>query len=352
MRNLLLLIAFAFLFAGCSQKVLIETTKPAKLDRAASKKKIAVMDFNQDTVHLGGKIESALNSTMVNNEQFFTIVNRNAIDTILKEQKFQYSGLASTKENVKIGELLGAQALIIGKVNTGDEVQPTQEVRTRCIDQKCTRTQAYYVTCHIYRYSLGANLSMVDVERGDLIYTNNYIKQKEYKECPMDSGDAMNLAISLATSLLKEEKPEKNVVFDRMADEVVKEFLPNIAPTTHKFYVVVLDSPEISYTNEQTAKLEAALEYLKHSRTDRAEEILSDLLTSTNDKCFVAAYDLGVIKEAKGELENAKQLYNLADRLTLKPNKTINEAIVRINEAINDQNRLNNQASKTKGKKK
>ena len=46
MRNLLLLIAFAFLFAGCSQKVLIETTKPAKLDRAASKKKIAVMDFN------------------------------------------------------------------------------------------------------------------------------------------------------------------------------------------------------------------------------------------------------------------------------------------------------------------
>ena len=137
-----------------------------------------------------------------------------------------------------------------------------------------------------------------------------------------------------------------------MTDEVVKEFLPNIAPTTHKFYVVVLDSPEISYTKEQTAKLEAALEYLKHSRTDRAEEILSDLLTSTNDKCFVAAYDLGVIKEAKGELENAKQLYNLADRLTLKPNKTINEAIVRINEAINDQNRLNNQASKTKGKKK
>jgi len=47
MRNLLLLIAFAFLFAGCSQKVLIETTKPAKLDRAASKKKIAVMDFNK-----------------------------------------------------------------------------------------------------------------------------------------------------------------------------------------------------------------------------------------------------------------------------------------------------------------
>lgn len=351
MRNLLLLIAFAFLFAGCSQKVLIETTKPAKLDRAASKKKIAVMDFNKDTVHLGGKIESALNSTMVNNEQFFTIVNRNAIDTILKEQKFQYSGLASTKDNVKIGELLGAQALIIGKVNTGENESYVREQRTRCSytdsKGKCMGYTTYYVTCNLYKYSLGANLSMVDVERGDLIYSNNYIKSKDYKECPQE-----NDIVSLGLSLLQDKRPEKNVIYDRMADEVVKEFLPNIAPTTHKFYVVVLDSPEISYTKEQTAKLEAALEYLKHSRTDRAEEILSDLLTSTNDKCFVAAYDLGVIKEAKGELENAKQLYNLADRLTLKPNKTINEAIVRINEAINDQNRLNNQASKTKGKKK
>ncbi|OCL86598.1 CsgG/HfaB family protein [Arcobacter porcinus] len=346
MRKTLVLlpIALVFIFAGCSQKVLIESTKPAKVDRAASKKKIAVMDFEKDNVHLGGKIEAALNGVTVEDKQFYTIVNRSAIDEIIKEQKFQYSGLANTKDSVKVGELLGAQALILGKVNTGEEQRTETEVRNRCLDQKCTRTQSYYVYCTVSKYSLTTNLRMIDVEKGDLIYTNNYIKSKDFKECPNDANDLIGTTLNL----LGDKKPEKNIIYDEMANEIVGEFLPNISPTTTKFYVELLDSPEISYNKHQKSQLEGALEYLKHKKIDRAEEILSDLLTSTNDKCFVAAYNLGVVKEAKGELELAKQLYSLADRQTLKPNKIIIEASNRIDQAILDNEKLKKQSQTSK----
>ena len=72
-------------------------------------------------------------------------------------------------------------------------------------------------------------------------------------------------------------------------------------------------------------------------------EIFSKLLDSTNDKCYVASYNLGVIKESLEEYENAKELYNLSDKLTLKPNKTVIEAITRIKQRIEERNRLNNQ---------
>ncbi len=41
--------------------------------------------------------------------------------------------------------------------------------------------------------------------------------------------------------------------------------------------------------------------------------------------------------------ENAKELYDLSDKLTLKPNKTVIEAITRIKQRIEERNRLNNQ---------
>ncbi len=60
--------------------------------------------------------------------------------------------------------------------------------------------------------------------------------------------------------------------------------------------------PDISYTKEQDLLLENGLEYLKLGELDRSMEIFSKLLDSTNDKCYVASYNLGVIKESLGEV--------------------------------------------------
>ena len=119
--------------------------------------------------------------------------------------------------------------------------------------------------------------------------------------------------------------------------------MPYIAPTKQSDYLELFDEPDISYTKEQDLLLENGLEYLKLGELDRSMEIFSKLLDSTNDKCYVASYNLGVIKESLGEYENAKELYDLSDKLTLKPNKTVIEAITRIKQRIEERNILNNQ---------
>ena len=111
LKSSLFFIIVAVFISGCSQKVLINSTKPAIVDRAANTKKVAVLKFENDKVGLSSKIEQALYSVKVEDKPYFTVVSKNSRDAILNEQKFQYSGLANKTNSVEIGELLGAQAL-------------------------------------------------------------------------------------------------------------------------------------------------------------------------------------------------------------------------------------------------
>ena len=328
LKSSLFFIFVVFFISGCSQKVLINSTKPAIIDRASNTKKIAVLKFENDNVGLSTKIESAIYSVKVDDKSYFTVISKNNRENILNEQKFQYSGLANKTNSVEIGELLGAQALISGKIDSANVQRDNYyETRYRCVDRKCQYTQEYRVACTNAKYSLIANISMIDVQKGDVIYTNNYTRNRSYKKCSDESGGL----------------PQANVVYDLFANSIVDEFLPYIAPTKQSYYLELLDEPDISYTKEQDALLENGLEYLKLGELDRSMEIFSKLLDSTNDKCYVASYNLGVIKESLGEYENAKELYDLSDKLTLKPNKTVIEAITRIKQRIEERNRLNNQ---------
>ncbi|RXI28209.1 CsgG/HfaB family protein [Aliarcobacter trophiarum] len=329
MKTTTLFILFvAFFISGCSTKVLINSTKPAIIDRAANTKKVAVLKFENDSVGLSSKIESALYSVKVDDKSYFTVISKNSREAILNEQKFQYSGLSDRKNSVEIGELLGAEALISGKIDSSNMQKDNYyETRYRCVDKKCIYTKEYRVYCTNAKYSLIANISMIDVQKGDVIYTNNYIKNRSYKKCSDEGGGL----------------PQSNVVYDLFAKSIVDEFLPYIAPTKQSYYLELFDDPDISYTKEQEIFLENGLEYLKLGELDRSMEIFSKLLNSTNDKCYVASYNLGVIKESLGEYENAKELYTLSDRLTLKPNKTVIEAISRIKQRIDEKDRLNSQ---------
>ncbi|WP_418180710.1 hypothetical protein ACNSOL_01115 [Aliarcobacter lanthieri] len=328
MKTVLISILLIFILSGCSQKVLITATKPALIDRASKTKKIAVLKFeNDNNISLGSKIESALYKVEVDDKPYFTVISKDR-DNILNEQKFQYSGLANKNNSVEVGELLDAQALITGKIDNADvQKDYYYERRYRCIDIYCYRQQEYFVQCTNARYSLKANISMIDVEKGDVIYTNNYFENTSYRSC-LDYGGGL---------------PSKSAVFDYLSNNIVNDFLPNISPTEEKYYIKIFEDPQIKYTKEQEVLLKNGLEYLKHNHLDRAEEIFSQLLNSTNDRCYLAAYNLGVIKESKGEYQNAKELYILSDKLIEKPDKTIIESINRINTQITNHKKLEEQ---------
>jgi len=306
-------------FTACTQQVGFEVLEPAQVDRMATVKKIAVSNFTHDTVGLSRKIEAKLSEFEIDGKKFFTVVSRNDLNKIIAEQKLQNSGLVNDKDIVKVGELIGAQAIVAGNVSPATK-QDTYfyEERVRCADKKCKSLVTYPVRCMKRVVGLSAELRVVDISKGDIIFAQNLSKDAAFKHCADDSR-----AI-----------PSKEMAAERLAEDIADDFTYKLTPHYKHLDVSLLDDPDLDYTDEQEALLKNALKYIEAGRYDKAEKLLMRLIDSTGAKSYVPFYDLGVIKEAQGKYKEAKEYYEDADNLMIEPVDEINAAILRINSLI------------------
>lgn len=319
MNYYLLAIIITILFGGCAQKTTVYAIQPAEVDRIASTKKIAVSSFSNDTAGLSSKIEVKIASKKVDGKNYFTTISRSDINKVLQEQRLQNSGLFDETSSVKMGKLLGAQALISGNITTASmQNKSFYEKRTKCVDKKCKETYEYKVRCVKRDFNMGAQIKIVDIQKGDIIYADTLSKTRTWKHCSDD----------------KRVLPSKSSGLNLLADDISSSFVQKLTPYYERYRVVLLDDPDIDYTDKQDDELKYALKYVEHKRYDKAEKLLSKLLNSTSDSSYVAAYNLAIVKEVQGELQSAKQLYELADSLTVKPVQAIDIAILRINRSM------------------
>ncbi len=312
----LVIAAFMFIvLGGCAQRVGFDVLVPAQVDAMARVKKIAVSSFVDDRVGLSRKVESKLASVRIDGKNFFTVVSRSDLNKIIAEQKLQNSGLVNDKNIVKVGEIIGAQAIISGRVSRpSKEDSYFYEERVRCADKKCKEIETYNVRCMKRVVSLSAELRVVDITKGDIIYAQNFSKQRVFKHCADDSK-----AI-----------PSKAMVAQNLADAIADDFTYKLVPHYNHLNVALLDDPDLDYTDEQEKLLKNALVYIKQKRYDKAQQLLLKLVDATGAKSYVAFYDLGVIKEAEGKYKEAQEYYSYADNLMVEPVEEINEAVNRI----------------------
>ncbi len=313
-------IIFLISLTACSQKVQISAIKPAQIDKIAQYKKIAIDNFSNDYIGFANKLESKLSKVQVDSRFFFTVIGRRDIDKVLKEQRLQLSGLLDKLRVVKIGKLLGAQAIISGSVSDSSMIDTRHyEERTKCEDKKCKKTYIYNVSCTKRTISMSVELKIISIEDGSIIYGDILSKSKSWDHC-LDRSSTL---------------PSKQYGLNLLADTLSGDFVRQMAPYYTYYNVELLDTPEIDYTDEQEELLEHSLTYIEHSRYEKAQKLLSKLLDSTSDSCYVAAYNLGLIKERDGKLKEAQQLYMLADSLMIEPNSVVDNAIIRIKSSIN-----------------
>ena len=308
-----------FFLSGCAQKINIRALEPAQIDRASQTKKLSIATFTNDRVGLSNKIEANLAQIKIDNRSYFTIVSRGDFEKIIKEQKIQNSGLVDNSSVVEVGNLIGAQAIIsgnVGNINVSDSNY--YEERVRCADSKCKTVTKYNVGCKKRVVSLSAELKMVDIEAGDIIHAETIHKFSNHFQCQDDSRTI----------------PSGESAAQSLATAMANEFTYKLTPHYRYFEVVLLEDPDLDYTNEQEKLLEVALEYIKQNRYDKAEKFLYDLIDSTDAQSYVAFYNLGVVKEAEGEYNEAKEYYERADALMIEPVAEISQAYVRINTLI------------------
>jgi hypothetical protein len=317
--RLFLFLIVLIIMSGCAQKVNIRALEPAEIDRAAKIKKITVAPFRNDRVGLSNKIESSLVSKKINNKKYFTIVNRKDFDKIIDEQKIQNSGLIDISTAVEVGNLIGAEAIISGSVGRVTANNTYYKVkRVKCLDLKCKNFRTYHVRCVKRIIGLSAEIRMVDVTKGDIIYANTMNQTYKLKHCKDDSRAL----------------PSTEIVAQRMANQMALDFTYKLTPRYRYFQVVLLEEPDIEYNDAQEKLLEVSIEYIKQNRYLKAEKFLIDLIDSTNQKSYVPFYNLGVIKEAQAEYEEAQKYYKLADDLVVEPVEEVSRAYIRIQRLI------------------
>lgn len=301
----------------------------------ASKKTIAVSEFNKDDIGLSGKIEAKIASHKLNKKKYFTVLSRKDLDKILQEQELQSSELMNENTSSKIGKLIGAQAMVNGEiVNSNAKTGSYTEAREKCLsyykDGSCAQYKHYRVTCRTLEASVSANINIVDVTTGTIIYGDNL--SKEY------SADSCKYGPKVLS---------KSQVINRLTNSIANDFVRKITPNYIYFTVTLLEDIELNDVSDKNNKdFENALEYIKNKRYVKSEKILTSVLDSLNGDSFVVAYDLGVVKEALGKLEEAKKMYKLADGKTTEPIKELDVALIRIDTLIAKKIETNKQLNK------
>ncbi|MCW8838103.1 MAG: CsgG/HfaB family protein [Thiovulaceae bacterium] len=318
------LIGLVVLFmSGCAQKVQIRALAPAKVGEMANNKTVAVSKFKSDKVGLSGKIESKIASHKLDRKKYFKVVSRKDIDKVLKEQKLQSSELMDEKTTTRVGKIVGAQAIINGEVTTASGKSGSyKEKRKRCkkYDKKakeCVKYEYYIVRCNTTEATVAANINIVGVESASVIYGNSFRKSYQADSC-------RTFRRVLST----------NEAIESLSASIANEFVGNLTPKYIYFKVELLDEIEFDASSKQEKKLENALKYIEANRMDKAEEILNVLLDEFDGRSYVIAYDLGVVKEARGKFDEAKNMYSLADEISTEPIEELNNALIRIDDLI------------------
>lgn len=320
--------AALLILSGCSHRVVIRALEPAEVDRAALTKRVSVASFEDDNYGLSEKIENNLAKQKIDNKEYFTVISRKDFDKIIAEQKLQNSGLVGASTVVEIGNLIGAQAIISGRAG-----EPTvndtyfYEERSKCLDKKCKEKVKYTVKCMKREVGLSAEIRMVDISKGDIIYADTLKKDYYFGSC-QDSSKGV---------------PTVETAMQMLANKIADNFTYKLTPHYRDFKVVLLDSPDIDYSSYEEELLEASLEYIKQNRLDKAEKLLVSLVDSTKEKSYVPFYNLGVIKEAQGGYDEAQKYYKVADNMLVKPIKEISNAYVRIGKIIEKNNKAKEQ---------
>ena len=135
---------------------------------AQDKMKIAVLDFNPG-VGVDASMVNGLSDMLINSlfeTRKFTIVERNQLDQIIKEQGFQKSNL-SAGQIAKVGKILGVKSVLVGTVNFIATERTPEQVTTGMITGE---------------YNL--DVRIVDAENGEVVSTAGVTKtaSKTYRD--------------------------------------------------------------------------------------------------------------------------------------------------------------------------
>ncbi len=340
-----IVVAVLSLLFGCSSppKVKKEVLMPARVDGLKQSKKIAFIKFKGDTNGLyTQKVESFFRQIKVDGQSYFEVVEREALQKIIEEQKLSQSGLLNEQESVKVGNISGADTLVVGSISLPkvDRVR-TSEERTdfnTCVrwyknkkkKRVCERYRIYRVNCFTQSTGIQVNVKFVSVETAKSNYQGNY------------SGSDRNYYCTDRGSPATQEELKESAF-----NQAVSSMRKDVAPYRQQVTIEMLDEDDGSNLDDKDDALELfekGLKLVENGNIDRGCTFFKQASAKYAHSPAIY-YNLGVCAELKSNLSQALTFYKAAqNKIDDEPLPKIPQAIRRIEKRMADDEKVKQQS--------
>jgi curli biogenesis system outer membrane secretion channel CsgG len=222
----------------------------------------------------------------------FSVIERDQIDIILKEQGLSVSGAIDESKAVDIGKLLGVDAMILGSLSYNYE----DETYTRDFKKKDgTVVITYYRN---RKLNASASMKIVSVQTGEIIGTTNE-RETETDLASSKKGYPGTSAVKSPESLAEE-------AYKDIATKLVNYFAPYYQTTA-------INLQKVKFKDFKKDAKEAN-KLLQNGEIDKGYAIYKTIYEADSYNP-IAAYNLGAIHEAVGNFKQAKKYYDIAYQL-------------------------------------
>ena len=227
-----------------------------KLYKQKATKRLAILNFDNKSGtdkygSIGEEISDDLISKILKDKElmeYIELVDRNQIQKIIKEQKLSQSGIIQNEHEIKIGEILGVQYLITGKVSRiqvspVDKISENQTLKKKVItkyeyyedkngkEKKRPIKEDVFAYVKIYKVSRTANISVslniVDTESSKVLFSYSANEEFNYKhEWATYTGNkkALNYNVKKLIKAKSESAPSEGTMISKLSNRVTKKF--------------------------------------------------------------------------------------------------------------------------------
>jgi curli biogenesis system outer membrane secretion channel CsgG len=312
----------AFALQACGPRVQTVAKVKPNVEEASELQRVAVMDFRgpqADTVKAA--LETMLVSHQYNGRPYFTVVDRQQTQTVMKEHARSLSGEIDPKTAARFGKQLGVQGVYFGDVMTA-EVTPRQYtaeqqycVRTNSSGRKCQRWATRTVQCTERTATVTLMPRLVDVETGRVVYRGEHSASSSDSSC----GD-------------QSLKPDY-ALMEQSLREAVEQVRADVAPREIRTWVSLMSEPS-SLAEADAAEFARGLAFANAQRMDRACQIWRDLNSRVQGTDNALLYNVAMCTEVEGDPASALRILEEVDRRLDRPDANVNSALVRLRSTL------------------
>ncbi len=319
---------------GCAAKIPVSMTLPAETDLSRFRR-VSILGFKGNGgEQLANALEQTLHNAKVKGVPYFTLVGRNELGAVVREQDFEQSERIDDRTRAEIGKIKGTDALVVGTVNEFGANDRSYSEQAERYNKK----QKYTVTLNCIDRSARIRLDVkfIDVKTSEVAMSVPLEGGEQESDC-QESGTQLRLS-------------DKNDMLQKATAEMFTKFATQIAPHDVTVDIELREKDDaIGFFGGGSDAAKAASEEIKSGVTYATNgnwplAIGSwERATQTNPSSAAAYYNLGVAYESQGQLDKAREMYNRAaqlrsDPLYVKATGTI-ETRIRNRDAVESQTR-------------